>query len=63
MTDNLKRRLHEHQSGYNRTTKSYRPFELIYTQKFLDRISAREHEKKLKSGSGREFLKKIRDKK
>lgn len=57
LTDNVERRVEEHNNGKNKTTKAYRPFELIYSMKFPSRIEAREHEKKLKSGYWKEFLK------
>ena len=50
-------RLREHNSGTTISTKSRRPFELIYQERCRNRIEAREREKKLKSGFGREFLK------
>jgi len=34
-TDNLERRLKEHNSGFNKSTKPYFPFELIFQEKFL----------------------------
>ena len=57
LTNNLERRLEEHDSGRNKTTKPYKPFKLIYKEKFAERIEAREKEKYLKSGVGKEFLK------
>ncbi|MBL7883266.1 MAG: GIY-YIG nuclease family protein [Bacteroidia bacterium] len=60
MTNDLTRRLHEHNSGQNRSTKAYKPFELIYKEELEDRISARKREKYLKSGVGKEFLKKLK---
>ena len=39
------------------TTKPYIPFILIYSEKFETRAEARDKEKYLKSGSGKEFLK------
>jgi putative endonuclease len=59
LTENLERRFNEHQFGKNRTTKPYCPFKIIYTERFETRIQAREKEKYLKSGTGKEFLKKI----
>lgn len=50
MTDNLERRIDEHNRGKNRSTKAYKPFVLIYTKSFETRLEAREHEKMLKSG-------------
>lgn len=57
LTDNVDRRFEEHQSGKNKTTKSYRPFVLLRVENFNTRIEAREREKYLKSGIGKEFLK------
>ena len=59
MTSDLEGRLRRHNNGYERTTKSYRPFKLIYQQSFATRAEAREREKYLKSGIGKEFLKSI----
>ena len=50
MTNNLHRRLHEHQSGQNKTTKPYCPFQLVLVEKYLTRVLARTREKYLKSG-------------
>ncbi|MCX2718868.1 GIY-YIG nuclease family protein [Lentiprolixibacter aurantiacus] len=57
ITNNIVRRLKEHNKGYNKKTKAYSPYELIYTKGFATRSEARKHEKFLKSGSGKEFLK------
>ena len=50
ITSNIERRLNQHNSGYNKTTKSYRPFELIYQEELGTRIEARKREKYFKSG-------------
>src|SRR5574338_191385 len=50
ITNNLKRRFEEHNSGSNKTTKAYRPFVLIYYEECKDRIEARTKEKYFKSG-------------
>ena len=57
MTDNLDRRLAEHNNGENKSTKAYRPFKLIYQEESADRLTARKREKYFKSGIGKEFLK------
>jgi putative endonuclease len=57
LSNNIDRRVEEHQKGKERTTRAYRPFELVYTEKFLTRQEARDKEKYLKSGSGKEWLK------
>jgi putative endonuclease len=59
LTDNVERRLNEHQIGKNKTTKPYRPFVLIYTETHNNRTDAREREKYLKTGVGKAFLKSL----
>lgn len=59
ITNNLDRRVHQHNSGQNQTTKPYRPFMLLYNEDFPMRIEARKREKYLKSGTGKEFLKSL----
>lgn len=56
-TENLEKRIHQHNSGKTKSTKGYIPWELIYFEVVQDRFKAREREKYLKSGSGKEFLK------
>jgi putative endonuclease len=56
ISDNVERRIQQHNKGYNRTTKPYAPFELILSDKYTSRIEARRKEKYLKSGIGRQFL-------
>lgn len=58
ITSNLERRLLEHNLGKNRTTKPYTKFDLIVTESYNTRPEARQREKWLKSGEGKEFLKK-----
>jgi putative endonuclease len=59
MTKNLGDRLFRHNNGYEKTTKLYAPFELIYTEEAEDGKKARAREKYLKSGVGKEFLKSL----
>ncbi len=56
MTNNVERRLAEHNNGENKSTKAYKPFELIYLEAFADRANARKKEVHLKAGVGKEFL-------
>jgi len=58
ITDNLERRLNQHNKGQNRSTKPYVPFELVYFEEVLNRESAREREKYLKTASGKRWLRK-----
>ena len=57
LTDNVERRLNQHNSGYERTTKPYVPFKVVLVETFDTRELARRREKYLKSGIGKEFLK------
>jgi len=60
LTNNVERRIIEHNKKQNRSTKGYAPFELILKESFETRIEARKREKYLKSGSGKEFLKSLK---
>ena len=56
-TDNLQRRIGEHNSGKTKSTKAYIPWELVYFESVENRIDARKREKYFKSGYGKEQLK------
>ena len=58
MTENLVNRLREHNLGRTKSTKGYRPWIVIHQGEFPDRITARNREKYLKSGYGKQWLKK-----
>lgn len=60
LTDNIERRIEQHNKGQNRSTKAYKPFKLIYTEAFKTRKEAREKEIYLNSGIGKEFLKTLK---
>ncbi len=60
MTNDIERRIMEHNNGENRSTKACKRFVLIYTEQYLIRAEARKREKYLKSGVGKEFLKAIK---
>jgi len=57
MTSDLEKRIERHNKGYEKTTRAYRPFVLIHSEVFATRAEARQREKYLKSGIGKEFLK------
>ncbi len=59
LTNNTKRRIKQHNVGRERTTNPYAPFEIIHVEKFNNRKDARKREQYLKSGVGKEFLKKL----
>ena len=56
-TDNIQRRLIEHNSGLSGYTKGRGSWELKYQEEFLTRGEAMKREYFLKSGKGREFIK------
>ena len=59
LTNNVERRLKEHNHGENRSTKAYGPFELIFKEEHETKANARIREKYLKTGVGKEFLKSL----
>lgn len=56
VTNDLKRRLKEHNSGSVPFTKALMPWRLIYYEAFSDKEDATREEKFLKSGKGRERI-------
>ena len=56
-TENLTRRLAEHNSGKSKFTSGYLPWKVIYTEDVSDRLEARKREKYLKTAAGKRFLK------
>ncbi|MBK9097546.1 MAG: GIY-YIG nuclease family protein [bacterium] len=48
-TNDLKRRLVEHNKGLTSSTKAYRPWKIVYTEKFSSRVEAYDREKEIKS--------------
>ncbi|MCZ6704245.1 MAG: GIY-YIG nuclease family protein [Ignavibacteria bacterium] len=58
-SDNLDNRLVYHNSGKVRSTKPYRPWELIYIESFPTRAQAMKREKWFKSKAGRKKIAKI----
>jgi putative endonuclease len=59
ISNDVERRLIEHNSGNSFYTKRYRPWKMIYTEDYNSVLDARKREKYLKSCAGRKFLKKI----
>lgn len=57
-SNNLKKRLTEHQNGRSFSTQFRRPFELVYYEAYKNEKDAREREQCLKlRGNARRFLK------
>lgn len=59
ITTDLERRISQHNSGKEKTTRFYAPFTLIYTEPCFNRQEARKRERYLKSGAGKEYLKSL----
>ncbi len=57
LSNDIARRLREHNRGYSRSTKGKGPFVLIHSEAFATRADARLREKYLKTGVGRVWLK------
>jgi len=47
-TSDLKKRLKEHNSGLNQSTKSRRPFKLVYYEAYVSKEDAKQREQNLK---------------
>ncbi|ADV49516.1 Excinuclease ABC C subunit domain protein [Cellulophaga algicola DSM 14237] len=58
-TVDIDKRIKEHNSGKTKSTKGFIPWRLVYFEVFETREEAILREKYFKTGSGREFLKKI----
>ena len=56
ITENLERRLSQHNDGFSKSTKPHRPFKLVLCEEHDDYNEARKREVFLKSGVGRKFL-------
>ncbi|MDO8617812.1 MAG: GIY-YIG nuclease family protein [Candidatus Uhrbacteria bacterium] len=57
-SESIEHRVYEHNSRKNYSTKSRRPWKLIYYEAYLNKLDALGRERFLKSGSGHRFLKK-----
>jgi len=55
-TSNLEKRLKSHNEFGKEWTARYRPWKIIYKEKFEAKIDAMIYEKWLKTGSGRDFI-------
>ena len=60
-TQNLLRRLEQHNAGRCRSTKAYKPWKIVYREMFRSRSAAVKRERTLKSRYGRKILKALID--
>ncbi len=56
MTNNLRRRLAEHNSGHTKTTSRMDSLKVVYKEEYATFEEARKRELYLKSAAGRKFL-------
>jgi len=56
-TNDLRRRLSEHNQGKSRSTKARVPFKLIYYEACVDRADAKRRERYLKTAWGKRYIK------
>jgi putative endonuclease len=59
MTNNPNRRIAQHNSRKEKTTRSYSPFNTILIEEYQSRLEARKRDKYLKSGIGKKYLKSL----
>lgn len=57
LSEDPDKRLIEHNKGKTKSTKGYIPWAPFFTEKYLSLKEAREREKYLKSGTGKEKIK------
>jgi putative endonuclease len=60
LSQDTEERLKEHNAGRVKSTKSKRPWSLLYKELCATRLDARKREKYLKSAAGRRFRRKIK---
>jgi len=58
-TNDLERRITEHNNGESNFTKKYMPWKVIYTEEYANLSEARRKEKYFKTCAGRKIIKKI----
>ena len=56
-TGDLKKRFEEHNKGLSKSTKAFLPLELIHYEAYRNMKDAYNREKQIKSGPGREYIK------
>ena len=56
-TENLKRRLEDHEKGLVKSTKNRRPLDLVYFEGCLSQQDATKREKYLKTSYGKRYIK------
>ena len=58
-TNDLKRRLKQHETGHTQTTRNWKIYELIFKQEYPNLLDARRMEKKMKNWKRKDYIEKI----
>jgi len=58
-TQDLDARVHRHNEGRSKYTKTKRPWELVHTEKFPSRSDAVKRENQIKARKSRKFIEKL----
>ncbi len=56
-SSDVEKRLKEHNGGKTKSTKGYRPWRILFYEEFSTKKEALDREKYLKSGIGRDYIK------
>ena len=59
VSDNVNKRLEEHNAGKVKSSRPYRPYKIIHTESFAGLTEARQKERFYKSTTGRRRLREI----
>ena len=62
-TNDIERRLIEHNIGKSKFTSIYKSWEVVYVEEYASKEDARKREKYFKSATGRRLIRKILDEK
>ncbi len=55
-TENIENRLNEHNNGEVKATRSYRPWNIVYTESFVTRSEAYRRERQIKNWKNPDFM-------
>jgi len=58
-TNNLENRIERHNSGYVKSTKSYRPWKVVYNEKYEERAMAVRRENQIKGWKSKSMIKEL----
>jgi putative endonuclease len=62
-TCDLKRRLKEHNKGETKGNRSFKPFKIVYIERYVEKISAMRRERYIKSQKSKRFIEELINKK